>query len=128
MRFPARLVLEIETQKLRNMKTFYILALTLAMAMTPAIGNAHEATHTDSIAKKIQSSVTLLASCQEDENQRVFVVFSIAENGAVAVHEVGTANPELKASIVAQFQAMQFDNAQNSYDGMYSIWLNFKTL
>lgn len=110
------------------MKTIYILTLALALTFVPAAGNAHSAVHTDSIAQKIQSTVTLPASCMDDENQRVFVVFSIAENGTVSVHEVGTLDAELKTSIITQFQAMQFDNSGNSYDGMYSIWLNFKTL
>src|SRR5687767_11143653 len=116
-----RLVLKTNQNNSAKMKTLHILVLALAITFAPVIGHAHENNHVDSIAHKIQSAVTLPASCQDVENQRVFVVFSIAENGAVAVHEVGTLNAELKASIISQFQAMQFDI---TYNGMYSIWLN----
>lgn len=111
------------------MKTLSLLALIFALTASSVNGYAvTSGIHVDSIAAKIQSTVTLPESCRSNENQRVFVVFSIAENGIVTVHEVGTADAELKTSIINQFQAMQFDNSDHSYDGMYSIWLNFKTL
>lgn len=107
------------------MKT-YILALALALFVLPASVGAKENPDSSSadIAEKIQNSVRL----DNDESSRVFVVFSITENGTVLVHEVGTADPSVKASITEQFQAMTFDNTNSSYDGMYSIWLNFKSL
>ena len=111
------------------MKNIHILALALALLISPFTVNAHDkgTSHIDSIAAKIQSTVHINTDAQA-EDQRIFVVFSITENGAVLVHEVGTADPEMKQSITQQFQAMQFDNTNAEYDGMYSIWLNFKTL
>ena len=118
-----------ESQNNAVMKNIHILALAFALLINPLTVNAHdkETSHVDSIAAKIQSTVHINT---EDgaEDQRIFVVFSITETGTVLVHEVGTADPQVKQSITTQFQAMQFDNTQNEYDGMYSIWLNFKTL
>jgi hypothetical protein len=118
-----------ESQNNAVMKNIHILALAFALLISPLTGYAHdkETSHVDSIAAKIQSSIHI---DHEDgaEDQRIFVVFSITENGTVLVHEVGTADPEVKQSITSQFQAMQFDNTTEEYDGMYSIWLNFKTL
>jgi hypothetical protein len=109
------------------MKTLHILALALALVVSPVISQAHETSDSSTtvIAEKIQNTVRLENS---DENSRVFVVFSIAENGAVEVHEVGTLDAAVKASITEQFQSMSFDNTTGSYDGTYSIWLNFKSL
>lgn len=112
------------------MKTLNILVLALLLFVAPYTAKANDGTtsYTDSIASKIQNTVHLPAALSTEENQRVFVVFSIAENGDVLVHEVGSADVKVKASITDQFQAMHFDNTNGSYDGMYSIWLNFKTL
>ena len=111
------------------MKTLNILALATLLFISPMTGNAGtNAVHTDSIAAKIQSTVHRPDGVEMDDNQRVFVVFSIGQDGAVTVHEVGTANEELKTSIIQQFAEMSFSNEQVSYTGMYSIWLNFKTL
>lgn len=111
------------------MKTLNILALAFILLSSPLVADANDSgSHIDSIAARIQTTVHLPDALNTEGNQRVFVVFSIAENGGVMVHEVGTGNPDLKSSIVSQFQSMQFDNSQNEYDGMYSIWLNFKTL
>lgn len=118
-----------ESQNNAVMKNVHILALAFALLISPLTVNAHdkETSHVDSIAAKIQSTVHINT---EDgaEDQRIFVVFSITETGTVLVHEVGTADAEVKQSITAQFQAMRFDNSTDEYDGMYSIWLNFKTL
>lgn len=108
-------------------KTFHILALVLALTVSPVLATANETSDSSTtvIQEKIQNTVRLENS---DENARVFVVFSIAENGAVSVLNVGTLNPAIKASITEQFQSMSFDNVNGSYDGTYSIWLNFKSL
>lgn len=112
------------------MKTLNILALALVLFITPYTAKANDGTttYTDSIATRIQNTVHLPSALNAEENQRIFVVFSIAENGTVAVHEVGTADAAVKASIMDQFAAMHFDNSNGNYEGMYSIWLNFKTL
>ncbi|HTF03414.1 MAG TPA: hypothetical protein VK826_05285 [Bacteroidia bacterium] len=113
------------------MKTLNILALILTLLVTPVIAAAQETDHSgyDLISEKIRSTIQLPDEYKnEPAGSRVLVVFSITENGDVMVHEVGTGNPGLKASLTAQFEGIQFDNSQNQYDGMYSIWLNFKTL
>jgi predicted transcriptional regulator len=118
------------------MKTFHILSLAFALTVSPVLSSAHArpnnvAGHeiSDSsatvIQEKIQNTVRLE---NNDQNSRVFVVFSIAENGSVSVLEIGSLDPAVKATITEQFQAMSFDNANGNYDGMYSIWLNFKSL
>lgn len=110
------------------MKTLHILVIVLALTFSPCVAKAHEYSRADSIAARIQSTIQLPESCNNEENQRVFVVFSIAQNGSVMVHEVGTQNANLKSSLTSQFESMKFDNAKSDYDGMYSIWLNFKIL
>jgi hypothetical protein len=109
------------------MKTLHILALAFALTVSPVLSNAHEAADSSAsvIHEKIQNTVRFE---NHDEDSRVFVVFSITENGTVQVLEVATLNPAMKESITAQFQAMSFDNTTGSYDGTYSIWLNFKSL
>jgi hypothetical protein len=109
------------------MKTIHILALALALTVTPVLSYAHDISDSATVViqEKIQSTVRLE---NNDENSRVFVVFSIAENGSVSVLNVATLDNVMKASITEQFQAMSFDNANGSYDGTYSIWLNFKSL
>lgn len=109
------------------MKTLQVLALAIALTFSPVLASAHETSDSSTtvIQEKIQNTVHLE---NNDENARVFVVFSIAENGSVEVLNVATLNPEVKQSITEQFQAMSFDNALGTYDGMYSIWLNFKSL
>lgn len=109
------------------MKTLHILALAIALTLSPVLSNAHETADSSAaiIHEKIQNTVRFE---NHDENSRVFVVFSIAENGSVSVLNVGTLNNEMKASIIQQFQEMSFDNTSGSYDGTYSIWLNFKSM
>lgn len=112
------------------MKTLHILALALALVVSPVLSTAAEtADSTSVIAAKIQNTVQKPNALQSGkENSRVFVVFSIAENGSVLVHEVGTPDAAVKNSIIEQFQSMNFDNTNGGYDGTYSIWLNFKSL
>lgn len=109
------------------MKTLHILALALALTVSPVITSAHETSDSSAtvIQEKIQNTVHLE---NNDENARVFVVFSIAENGSVSVLNVATLDATVRASITEQFQSMSFDNSNSSYDGTYSIWLNFKSL
>ena len=109
------------------MKTLHILALAIALTLSPVLSNAHETADSSAAAihEKIQNTVRFE---NHDENSRVFVVFSIAENGSVSVLNVGTLNNEMKESIIQQFQEMSFDNTNGSYDGTYSIWLNFKSM
>lgn len=109
------------------MKTLHILALALALTVSPVLASAHETSDSSTtvIQEKIQNTVRLENT---DENARVFVVFSIAENGSVSVMNVATLDTAVRASITEQFQSMNFDNANGSYDGTYSIWLNFKSL
>ena len=130
-----RLVLDFNLNK-QVMKTINILALAIALTVAPVLSNANASSKgadgrdiTDSsvtvIQEKIQNTIHL---DNNDESSRVFVVFSIAENGAVNVLQVASLDPAVKASITEQFQAMRFDNTSGTIDGMYSIWLNFKTL
>ena len=130
-----RLVLDFNLNK-KVMKTLNILALAIALTVAPVLSNANASPNgadgrdiTDSsvtvIQEKIQNTIRL---DNNDESSRVFVVFSIAENGAVNVLQVASLDPAVKASITEQFQAMRFDNTTGTIDGMYSIWLNFKTL
>ncbi len=109
------------------MKTLHILTLAFALTVAPVVSSAREISDSSTtvIQEKIQNTVRLENT---DENSRVFVVFSIAENGSVSVLNVATLDATVKASITEQFQAMSFDNANSSYDGTYSIWLNFKSL
>jgi|GEM_PF-1527510 hypothetical protein len=118
------------------MKTLHILALAFALTVAPVLSNAN-AFPNDVIGRNISDSST--AVIQEriqntvhlennEENSRVFVVFSIADNGSVNVLQVATLDPAVKASITEQFQSMNFDNSNGAYKGIYSIWLNFKTL
>lgn len=109
------------------MKTLNILALALALTVSPVVSSAHEASDssTSVIQEKIQNTIHLE---NNDENSRVFVVFSITENGSVEVLNVASLDPQVKLSITQQFQSMSFDNTLGTYDGMYSIWLNFKSL
>jgi hypothetical protein len=109
------------------MKTLHILALALALTVSPVLASAHETSDSSAtvIQEKIQNTVRLE---NNDESSRVFVVFSIDDNGSVSVLNVGTLDVAVKASITEQFQSMTFDNTNSSYDGTYSIWLNFKSL
>jgi len=109
------------------MKTLHILAIAFALTFAPVLSSAHETSDSSTavIQEKIQNTVHLESN---DENSRVFVVFSIAEDGSVEVLNVASPDPQVKLSITEQFQSMSFDNAQGNYDGTYSIWLNFKTL
>lgn len=113
------------------MKTLYTFAL-VAFFFTGnlfAYAADNDRANYDFIADKIQSSIQLPEHSDGNAVQsRVLVVFSISENGQVDVLEVGTADESLKASLVQQFEALQFDNSIQNADGMYSIWLNFKTL
>lgn len=113
-----------------HMKTLHILLLACSLFVMPAAVSANDGRDSSnaSIACKIQKTVHAPESSSADTQSRIFVVFSIAENGSVAVQEVGTLDASVKQSITEQFQSMSFDNAQGNYDGMYSIWLNFKTL
>jgi hypothetical protein len=54
----------------------------------------------------------------------VLVVFSIDENGNAVVHEIGSNDEAVRNDLSGQFAQMKF----NAESGMYSIWLNFKTL
>lgn len=118
------------------MKTLHILTVVIALFILPTFASANdsiakrnEKTSIAVIAEKIQRTVHAPETLGTDEqNARVFVVFSIAENGTVNVLEVGTLDPAVKASITQQFETMAFDNTASNYDGQYSIWLNFKTL
>jgi plasmid maintenance system killer protein len=109
------------------MKTLHILTLALALTAAPVVSNANDIA--DSSATVIQETIQNTVKLENnDANSRVFVVFSIAENGSVSVLNVGTLDAAVKASITEQFQSMSFDNTNSNYDGMYSIWLNFKSL
>lgn len=113
------------------MKTLFTFALVAFFFSVNLFARPSDNDHSnyDFIAEKIQASIQLPAQTDGNAVQsRVLVVFSINENGQVIVLEVGTANESLKASLVQQFEALQFDNSIQSADGMYSIWLNFKTL
>jgi hypothetical protein len=109
------------------MKSLHILALAIALTFSPVLSQAHETSDssTSVIAEKIQNTIHLENS---DDDARVFVVFSIAENGSVEVLNVASLDPKVQASITEQFQTMSFDNTTGTYDGTYSIWLNFKNL
>lgn len=113
------------------MKTLHILFLACALFVMPVAVSANDGADSANanIATKIQKSVRAPKTAAGNAAQsRVFVVFSIAENGSVSVLEVGTQDVAMKQSIIEQFQAMSFDNARSNYDGTYSIWLNFKSL
>lgn len=113
------------------MKTLHILLLVVVLLTGSSFTNAKdlELSNNDIIVSKIQSCVQAPDGNKADAVQsRVLVVFSIAETGKIEVHEVGTADQNLKLSLTNQFEAIEFDNTAHKLDGMYSIWLNFKTL
>lgn len=113
------------------MKTLHILLLVVVLFTGSSFTNAKkkELSNNEIIASKIQHCVQPPATVGSEETQsRVLVVFSIAETGKVVVHEVGTADQNLKQSLTGQFEAIMFDNSTKTLGGMYSIWLNFKVL
>lgn len=110
------------------MKTLRFLIIAIILTFSSVGANANVYSCTDSIAARIQSTIQFPEACSIAENQRVFVVFSIAENGSVVVHEIGTKDTNMKSSLTSQFESMQFDNSNSDYDGMYSIWLTFNRL
>jgi flagellar basal body-associated protein FliL len=115
------------TEKLKNsvMKTLRIFTLTVALLTSAIVGNATEKADSADISKQIQSSIQTPGKIINDDAQsRVLVVFSIDENGKAVVHEIGSNDEAVRNDLIAQFAEMNF----NAESGVYSIWLNFKTL
>jgi hypothetical protein len=61
-------------------------------------------------------------------SERVRVVFTIDENGKAHVLDVSTRRPELKGSVISQFEAIDFPESRNTNGQEFSIWLNFKAM
>lgn len=60
--------------------------------------------------------------------EKIRVVFTIDEKGKAHVVEVNTNRPDLKSSVISQFEAIDFTDAKNTDNQQYSIWLTFKVL
>jgi hypothetical protein len=107
------------------MKTLRILTLAAAILTTAVAANAKEKSDSLDISKQIQSSIQVPEKFLNDDSQsRVLVVFSVDEQGKAAVHEIGSDDEAVRNDLTAQFGQMTF----NAEAGMYTIWLNFKTL
>ncbi len=113
------------------MKTLNYFTIVILLLASPLLADAKEndKSNYDFIVEKIQSTFQVPEEMRTEQgDSRVLVVFSIGTDGIVSVHEVGTNDELLKATIVEQFEAMKFDNTTQDFGGMYSIRLNFKTL
>lgn len=107
------------------MKTLKVSALIIALLTTSFATHAAESSDSADISKQIQSSIQVPGHLQSAETQaRVLVVFSIDENGTATVHEIGSDDEKVREDLTSQFAQMQLQGQV----GMYSIWLNFKTL
>ena len=107
------------------MKTLRIFTLTVALLTSTVVSHATEKANSADISKQIQSSIqTPEKIINDDAQSRVLVVFSIDENGKAVVREIGTNDEAVRNDLIGQFAQMTF----NADSGMYSIWLNFKTL
>jgi hypothetical protein len=114
-----------EKQKHSVMKTLKVSALIIALLTTSIAAHASENADSADISRQIQSTIQMPGHLQSAETQtRVLVVFSIDENGNATVHEIGSDDKKVREDLTAQFAQMQLQGQV----GMYSIWLNFKTL
>jgi thiamine phosphate synthase YjbQ (UPF0047 family) len=115
------------TEKLKHsvMKTLKIFALITALLTGTITVNASENSDSADISKQIQSTIQVPEQLQSSDAQsRVLVVFSIDENGLATVHEIGSDDANVRRDLAEQFAQMLLKGDV----GMYSIWLNFKTL
>lgn len=107
------------------MKTLKVSALIIALLTASVAVHASESSDSADITKQIQSAIQTPGHLQSvDAQTRVLVVFSIDENGLTTVHEIGSDDEKVRNDLTVQFAQMQLQGQA----GMYSIWLNFKTL
>lgn len=60
--------------------------------------------------------------------EKVFVVFTIDENGAAHIVEMSKCTPETQASITKQFETIDFSGTGHNAQQTYSIWLKFNMM
>ena len=81
------------------------------------------------IYSHIQQGMRVPAGMKSEvSSERVRVVFTIDENGKAHVVDVNTRRPDLKPSVIAQFESIDFSDSKDTNGQEFSIWLNFSVL
>ena len=113
------------------MKTLVVfLSLITLLAGNPVNAQAIFASNsTPLIFQKIQSSMHVPENVKNSiTSEKVRVVFTIDETGKAHVIDVCTRRPEMKASVIEQFEAIDFTDSKDTNNQEYSIWLTFKVI
>lgn len=99
-----------------------------AAEKSPVLSSS-ETPNTSGIFDKIQQYMRVPETMKNAvSSERVRVVFTIDENGKAHVVDVCTRRPELKGSVISQFEAIDFSDSKNTNGEEFSIWLNFKVM
>ncbi len=85
--------------------------------------------NTPLIFAKIQKNMHVPQNMKDAvSSERVRVVFTIDEKGKAHVVDVNTKRPDLTASVIKQFEAIDFSDSKDCGNQQYSIWLTFKVM
>jgi len=104
-----------------------IIALTIALAIgfsTFSFAGTGTSVHT-LITKQIKVPAQLK---NQKLDEKVNVQFTIGKNGEASLIDVKTENPELKKSVIEQFNTIDFNKATDKQPVTYFIDINFKVL
>ncbi len=113
-------------KKLTFMLSFMI---TLATIPAQARGTIISFDKTEIIFSRIQKNMHVPQNMKNvASTERVRVVFTIDEKGKAHVMDVNTKRPDLKASVISQFEAIDFTDVLDSGNQEFSIWLTFKVM
>lgn len=81
------------------------------------------------IFSRIQQSMHVPAGMKSEvSSERVRVVFTIDADGKAHVVDVNTRRPDLKPSVIAQFESIDFSDSKDTNGQEFSIWLNFNVM
>jgi hypothetical protein len=81
------------------------------------------------IFSHIQENMRVPAGMKSEvSSERIRVVFTIDENGNAHVVDVNTRRPDLRSSVIRQFEAIDFSDSKDTNGQQYSIWLNFNVM
>jgi hypothetical protein len=77
----------------------------------------------------IQENMRVPAGMKSEvSSERIRVVFTIDANGKAHVVDVNTRRPDLRSSVIRQFEAIDFSDSKDTNGQQYSIWLNFNVM
>ncbi len=113
---------------MKTLATIFSLVIFFATAPAHAQGLL-PSDKTSLIFENIQNNIHVPDNMKNNvSSERVRVVFTIDEKGHAHVIDVNTDRPDLKSSVVKQFESLDFSDASDNGGQTYSIWLNFKVM